>query len=42
MAKIFLGRTTLDGLGATQLAGETLAVETSSLPAGEFTICSVC
>jgi hypothetical protein len=28
------GLTTLGALGATQLAGETLAVETSSLPAG--------
>ena len=37
MAKIFLGRTTLGALGVTQLDGETLAVETSSLPAGEFT-----
>ena len=41
MAKIFLGRTTLAGPGATQLDGATLAVETFSLPAGEFTTCSV-
>lgn len=31
------GRTTLDALGVTQLDGETLAVETSSLPAGSQT-----
>merc|ERR1712192_106170 len=31
------GRTTLDGLGVTQLDGETLAVETFSLPAGSQT-----
>jgi len=30
------GRTTLDGVGVTQLDGATLAVETFSLPAGEF------
>jgi len=31
------GRTTLDGLGVTQLDGATLAVETFSLPAGSQT-----
>ena len=34
--KILSGLTTLGALGATQLVGATLAVETSSLPAGEI------